>query len=199
MKLIHQSICGSIGSDLFIYADFEKFILKIEWKPREDDKIPEGFEGTHTYTSLEELFRAYTEKAEVLFGDDSIYNFKDTENDHEEVLNIEKWYKQNWEPIDVSGLNEDEIRAMNILKKILMKRDSKMILNNMVFYWNDDACEAVYINNRGINNKSLAELKKHIKNPKKSWLNGTLLNVKAILAEDIVDDLDFELPDLQKK
>ena len=199
LKWIHQGTCGATGSLLNIFADFDNYILKIVWEPREDATIDKGIEGTHQCSSLEELFKVYEENAAILFGEGSKPRFRDTDNDDIEPIDLERWYQLNWEPVDTTLLSKEEIEAMDILKKVLLKWDNNLVINNLVFYWGDDSSNAVYVNNRGFNSKTEALLKKHINNPKKFWLNGTKLEVTTVLIEDLVDNLDVEFSEIQKK
>ncbi len=204
MKLIHECYSTIYSPHLYVYADFEKFILKIELNYFGDDisqkiELDEGIEGIHQCTSLEEVFETYNEIAEKLFADPYIYGFRDMDNDDIEPIDLKKWYNIHWKPVDTSQLNEEEIEAMNILKKVLVKWNEHATINNLVFYWDDDSSRVVYVNNKGVNRKSDALLKKHIKNPKKSWLNGTLLDVTSALAENLVEKIDAELPEIQEQ
>jgi len=68
-----------------------------------------------------------------------------------------------------------------IIKKLPKKlKNLKGDLKNMVFYWGDDACDLVYINNVGLNGKTGDELKKYIRDEDSGWLNGQMIEVDLI-------------------
>jgi hypothetical protein len=84
-----------------------------------------------------------------------------------------------------------------IIKKLPKKlKNLKGELKNMVFYWGDDACDLVYINNIGLNGKTGEELKKYIRDEDSGWLNGQMIEVDliAVMRDVSMTFLEGQLP-----
>jgi hypothetical protein len=84
-----------------------------------------------------------------------------------------------------------------IIKKLPKKlKNLKGELKNMVFYWGDDACDLVYINNVGLNGKTGDELKKCIRDEDSGWLNGQMVEVDliAVMRDVSMSFLEQQLP-----
>jgi hypothetical protein len=84
-----------------------------------------------------------------------------------------------------------------IIKKLPKKlKNLKGDLNNIVFFWGDDACDLVYINNVGLNGKTGDELKKYIRDEDSGWLNGEMIEVDliAVMRDVSMTFLEEQLP-----
>lgn len=172
MKLLHECTHDFTNSKLELFADFEKFILKVDYEPIFGADIEDGIVGEHTYSSIDELSEGYRIIAGKIFSFDSDLVFNNIDNEEESPIpNLKKWYKNETKSNELTELNADERFALRIIKKILAQTDIAK-LDNLVLYWGDEGSNCVYINNSGLNGVSEAEEKKCIKN--RGWLDGTL-------------------------